>query len=134
MYPLIHWKDNVVTNKAQKKLIDEFGVEHIVEIYPLPGEIIQRGTLYSERNMNHMDGGILDAHLATLIILQAMEQGAFPRFYEAREKEIYPLFGLEWEEPKPPAPPEKDDNNCDCNCKCCDNEGVASIQDIMDIF
>lgn len=134
MYKRVNWVNHVIERSPKKRLIDENEEEHIVEIYPM-NKLIQQGTAQSAENFNHMDSGILDAHLAILIITQAAELGNFPRFYTANEKEIYPLFGLEWVEPTPPPVEDPDDDKkCDCDCCCkCDDE-VASAQDIKDLF
>lgn len=68
-YKRINWKDHVVEFPLRRKITDNGDGTYNVK--PDVGEIIQKGTKQSALNFNHMDEGILDAHLAVQLILQS---------------------------------------------------------------
>lgn len=108
-YKTINWKDHVVEHPLRRTIKEIEDGYYIVK--PEVGEIIQKGTKQSAQNFNHMDEGILDAHIAAQIMLQnGLHGGSNKQDYnepsEATYEDIQNLVGEIWDAPYEPPRPE----------------------------
>ena len=68
MYDLKRWFDRVVQYPYRYK--ETTNSDGTIEHVPSPGDVLADGTPQSGTNFNHMEDGIMDAHLAKSIFLQ----------------------------------------------------------------
>ncbi|MCD8199794.1 MAG: hypothetical protein LUD25_02400 [Coriobacteriaceae bacterium] len=68
------WKDHV-TNPSNAYYIDD-NHDSTYTITPA-GEVLQQGTAQNQENFNHMEDGIMDAHIAAALLLNGLRQNAW---------------------------------------------------------
>lgn len=71
-YTPINWQNRVVERpRTYSEVTNQDGTKTYT---PAPGEVLQEGTPQSAQNFNIMDDGIMDAHVAAKLVLNALRQ------------------------------------------------------------
>ena len=74
LYQSLAWQDHVTEHPHRRKLVPVS--DGVYDLEKDQGEILRQGTPQSATNFNHMEHGILDAHIATaLYVVHLRQQG-----------------------------------------------------------